>query len=157
MWRGALKSYQGTNERVLPTHLDVFDGNTEEWTKLNTQGMDSKCFYGSAFTISGEKGFLFGGFDGRTFTNSLHELNTKTLKWTELSTNIEDGPMKKAYRGITTLRNGDLCIFAGRALRGREQPGSYFIPYKDGRGDTNELHCYSIESSESAVCVVGWG
>ena len=150
MYRGALRSYQGKSEWTLPSHCEVFDGDASEWIRLDTIGCNPKAFWAFGITSIGDHIYYYGGNDGKAFSDQLLELDTQTMEFKELIPhNSTEGPMKKQNCGLVSLRNERLLVWGGYGIPTTTQPGSRFVrntDRTDGRGWTNELHCYDIKS-----------
>ena len=150
MYQGFLQSYQGKSEVTLPSHCEVFDGDSSEWIRMDTVGRNPEAYHSFCITSIGDHLYYYGGFDGTTFTDQLLELDTQTMKLKELiPRNSNEGPMKKQNCGLVSLRNDRLLVWGGYGIPTTTQPGSRFVPdtnKTDGRGYTNELHCYDITS-----------
>ena len=94
---------------------------------------------------------MFGGFDGSVDLNSLHQLDTQSWTWSELT---KSGPMRKAGCGMIAF-DRNLLLFGGYGLpSGPTQPGAKFIndsKYTYHRGWTNELHLFDFKKGEEGV------
>ncbi len=152
LYRGFLQSYQGKDRATFPSHFEVFDGKALQWRDVATRGRNPRAFYGIAITSIGAKLYMYGGLGGGTFTDELYEINTVSMECNKLMAhNPNDGPIRNAYCGLTYLRGDVLCMFAGYGIPrdGPRQDGSIFIPHTssdDGRGYTNEIHCYNVQT-----------
>ncbi len=151
-YRGILQSYQGKDKTTFPSHFEVFDGEALQWRHVATRGRNPMAFRGIAITSIGAKLYLYGGHDGGTFTDELHEISTLSMEWNRLvARNPNDGPMRKAFCGLISLRGDVLCMFGGYGIRrdGPRQDGSVFIPdtrFGDGQGWSNEVHCFHVQT-----------
>jgi len=89
---------------------------------------------------------MFGGGTRHSFTNSLFEFCVATAHWRELHpVNPMEGPMRKQNCGIINTSDTTLCLIGGYGIpTGSLQPGSKFVQNKDGRGWSNEIHCFDI-------------
>ena len=150
MYRGLLQSYQGKSEVTFPSHCEAFDGDSREWIRMDTVGINPEAYRSFGITSIGDHIYYYGGHDGTTFTNQLLVLDTQTMNLKELiQRNRNEGPMKKQNCGLVSLRNERLLACGGYGIPTTTQPGSRFVPgttRTDGRGYTNELHCYDIKS-----------
>ena len=90
---------------------------------------------------------MFGGYDGTSYSASLHQLDTRSMTWTQLSPQCDGGPMRKSGCQMIYYNNS-LIIIGGYGIpSGELQSGSQFTAnkhYQDGRGWTNEIHVYNI-------------
>ena len=150
MYRGILQSYQGKSRFAIPSYCEVFDGDSREWIRMDTVGSNPEAYQHFSTTSIGDHIYYYGGYDGTTCTDQLFELDTQTMKFKELlPRNSNEGPMKKKNCGLVSLRNERLLACGGYGIPTTTQPGSRFVPdttRTDGRGWTNELHCYDIKS-----------
>ena len=150
MYRGILQSYQVKSRFAIPSHCEVFDGDSSEWIRMDTVGINPKAFETFGVTSIGDHIYYYGGYDGTTYTDQLIELDTQTMNLKELiQHNSNEGPMKKQRCGLVSLRNERLLAMGGYGIPTTTQPGSRFVPdttRTDGPGWTNELHCYDIKS-----------
>ena len=106
------------------------------------------CTFGACTSLLGSL-YWFGGWDGSSFYNSLHRLDTTTLKWREIQPlNQVDGPMRKHGSGLVPFLQDKLAIFGGYGIPTHPtQPGVKFTKdtrYTDVRGWSNELHVFTI-------------
>ena len=155
---GRTRDFHKDKSSLLST-VHSFDLYSETWRERAVEGAPPRGIYIGACASSGQCLYCFGGFDGYTRHNSLHQLDTSsaTLKWTQLTTpnsSSAAGPMKKTGCGMVTYGSClVLCGGIGFPL-GATQPGAEFIrnPVKtDGRGWSNELHVFDVTEGE-AVC-----
>ena len=92
--------------------------------------------------------YLYGGRDGSRYESSLHQLDTRSWTWKQLSS---AGPMRKVMCGIVAC-DSEFVLFGGYGFpSGPTQPGAEFI--KDsritgGRGWTNEVHTFDLKEGE---------
>ena len=151
LYRGFLQSYQGKYRANFPTHFEVFEGKRLAWEEVATRGTNPRVLVGMAMTSISHKLYLYGGEDSSTPTNQLFKVDTQSMLWAELiPCNPSDGPMRKLDCGLVSLPGDVLCVFGGYGIPAESlQPGSRFIQdqnYTDGRGWTNEIHCYRVRS-----------
>ena len=150
MYRGILQSSQGKSDFAIPSHCEVFDGDASEWIRMDTVGSNPEAYQDFGITSIDDHIYYYGGWNGTTFTDQLLELDTRTMDLKELiPRNSNEGPMKKQNCGLVSLRNERLLAWGGYGIPTTTQPGSRFVPRTtktDGRGWTNELHCYDIKS-----------
>ena len=97
---------------------------------------------------------MFGGRDGTSFHASLHQLDTRSLTWMQLSPPHRSGPMQKSDCQMIYY-NDSLIVIGGYGIpSGELQSGSQFTEnkhYQDGRGWTNEIHKYHISQGKSQI------
>jgi len=138
-----------SGRRKLASTVEVFDPYLETWEEHPTTGVPPPGLHNGACTSLLDSLYWFGGWDGRFYCNSLHRLDTTTLKWRELQPlNQVDGPMRKGGCGMVSIFQDKLAMFGGHGIpTSATQPGAMFTKdtrYTDGRGWSNELHVFNI-------------
>ena len=145
---GLTKYFLEKSRQHLSSVVETFDPYSELWKQKKVEG-DAPLpeTYSAASTSLHDDLFTFGGWDGKNFLNTLHQLDTKTWRWCQLSPhaqNAEGAPMPK--RGCGMISFGDsLGVFGGYGIpRGPTEPQSFIndTGSTDGRGWTNEFHIY---------------
>ena len=115
--------------------LEVFNIRTGHWEQRNARGVGPIGVIYSAYTTIGEKLYTFSGRGkGRSYYNTLHQLNLKTMKWKKLtSRNPADTPTPR--RGCTMISYGNdkLVTFGG---------------YDANDEYSNDLHLFSLRDGE---------
>ena len=151
LWGGFVQDFSESGGRNVASTVEIFDPYLETWEKHPTTGVPPPGLYDGAFTSLLDSLYCFGGQDGEYDYNSLHRLDTTTLKWKELRPlNQSDRPMRKIWCGMVSFFQDQLATFGGYGLpTGPIQPGATFI--KDNvtsrRGCSNELHVFDIARS----------
>ena len=152
LWGGYVADFSESSRRVLASTVDIFDPYLETWEKHPTTGVPPPGPCGRGYASLMDSLYWFGGYDGSSFYNSLHRLDTTILEWRELRPlNQGDGPMRKfGCRMIPFLRN-QLATFGGYGIpTSPTQPGATFTKNtfsNDGSGWSNELHVFDITKS----------
>ena len=146
---GCVQDLSASGRRKLPSTIEIFDPHLETWKEHPTTGVPPPGLYFGACTSLLGSLYWFGGWDGSSFYNSLHRLDTTTLKWREIQPlNQVDGPMRKHGSGLVPFLQDKLAIFGGYGIPTHPtQPGAKFTKdtrYTDGRGWSNELHVFTI-------------
>ena len=142
-----------TTRAPPPTVVEVFD-EFSNWQQKPTSGQPPPGLDSAACIAVDNYIYRFGGFDGTTFYNAIHCLDTKRLIWKEISTsNPGEAPMAKDSAGMIALSPNILVIVAGYGyLPDNHHRDAQYIPNLnpgyEGRGWTNELHCFHVDSSE---------
>ena len=96
---------------------------------------------------------MYGGVDGSRVLNCLHQLDTQSWTWSELT---KSGPMRKGGCGMIAF-DRKLLLFGGDGIpSGPTQSGAKFIKIKnsnntDGSGWTNELHLFDLKEGEGVL------
>ena len=132
-----------------------FDQKSETWTINSCNGPSPPCSYYGASTSAGHHIYMYGGTDESRPLNSLHQLDTQSWTWSELT---KSGPMRKT-ECVMIAFDRKLLLFGGYGdLSGPTQPGAKFIKNSNsssGRGRTNELHLFDLKEGEGVLhCAV---
>ena len=136
----------------LASSVHSFDELLESWSSEDTGGdVPPPGVYDGACASAGYHVYVYGGHDGSARQGSLHQLNTRTRTWKQLSST---GPMRKT--GCRMVSYGsNLVLFGGFGIpSGPTQPGAEFVKSSrstDGRGVTNELHTFDLIKGEGDV------
>jgi len=122
------------------------------WQQEHTTGSPPLGVYGCGFTVVGRRVVVYGGWcgHGSCYHNSLCELDTATLRWSELAPSEAEGaPMKKRGCGVVAHSSGgeeQLCVIGGygELNKASQQPAAQYVESTKypGRGYTNEFHCF---------------
>ena len=158
LWGGHVQDFTEKGRRKLASTIEIFDPYLETWEKHPTTGVPPPGVCYGACTSLLDSLYWFGGEDDSSYYNSLHRLDTTTLKWRELQPlNEADGPMRKIGYGMVSFLQDKLAIFGGYGIpTGPTQPGAMFTQNADstdGRGWSNELHVFDITEGMSASSV----
>ena len=149
LWGGRVQDFSESGRRKLTSTVEVFDPHLETWEECHTTGVPPLGLYNGACTSLLDSLYWFGGFDGISYYNSFHTLDTTTLEWRELQPlNQADGPMRKGGCGMVSFLQNKLAVFGGYGIpTGPTQPGAMFTKSTDftnGSGWSNELHVFTI-------------
>ncbi len=140
--------------RQLRSVIQIYECTTESWKELPTSGTPPPGLYGCATSYSGHVLYLFGGHDGTAFHASLHQLDTRSMTWKQLSPQHDSGPMGK-FECQMLYYNDSLTVIGGFCIpSGKLQSGSKFTKSKnrqDGCGCTNEIHKYHISQGKLQI------
>ena len=147
---GRTKDFSEKSKQHLSSVVEIFDPYSEFWEQRQVQGdVPSLGSYSAASASFRDDLFSFGGKDDRQHFNTLHRLDSKTWRWSQVSPQNADGaPIPKYGCGIIEFGNS-LVVFGGIGVpRGPTEPGSLFIKSTqaaiNGRGRTNEFHIYNL-------------
>ena len=153
---GQLYFYSGRTVRYtaekekLQSLVEVLDLLTERWTQKTTEGDIPPGMYHGACTSTGQGFYTFGGRNGKLLCGDLYRLKPtqNSLRWTRLTS-----VAKKAGCGMVCFNSKHLLLFAGYGPPPTDiQPGAVFTRdtlYTDGRGWTNELHHFDLDTGMS--------
>ena len=129
------------------TDLEIFDPQLETWRHVISKGHPPPLLSNGACVSSTHHLYSYGGYDGSSSDGSLHQLDTRTLTWTELSSlERPDGPRKKT--GCRMVCYGQkLVLFGGLCdTTGPTQPGAGYESDK-----FNELHTFDLNEGERVL------
>ena len=134
-------------KKELGTRIHCFSQCEETWHTRATTGSPPPGLYLGACSSSSNSLFVYGGWDGPRYPDSLHQLNIDSLVWSQLPS----GPTRKHACGMI-FYDDQLILFGGHGTpSGPSQPGAEFVKYSkctDGRGWTNELHSFNLKKGE---------
>ena len=147
MWGGRTKDFL-QEKSELTSSVHSFDPFLEFWVKNKFGGVPPPGLCNGACTSAGHHVYQYGGSDRSRFQSSLHQLDTRSCTWKQLSS---AGPMRKRACGMIA-HDSKLVLFGGYGFpSGPIQPGAEFIKNRnitDGRGWTNEVHTFDLKEGE---------
>lgn len=166
LWAGWQKSlpklHSGGDKHKLTSIIEVFSLKTGEWSQLPTSGIPPLGIAYYACTCIDDDLYYYGGRCGHAgcHHNTLHRLNTVTMRWKEVSPSSSlIAPMKKAQCGIVSFKDKNkyyLFVAGGYGVLPTSSAQSHhdatYIP-KRGKpeyGWTNEAHVFDIHEGMSA-------
>ena len=150
MWGGYTKDFF-ERKSELASSVHSFDQFLELWAENESSGppglIDGAC------ASAGHHVYVYGGDDGSYSQGSLHQLDTRSWTWKQLSS---AGPMRNQGCGMVA-HDSKLVLFGGYGVpSGPTQPGAEFVKnskYTSGEGWTNELHVFDLNKGMgSAYC-----
>ena len=154
LWGGRTQDFTASGRQKLASEIETFDSFHEKWESKRTTGLAPPGLYNGTCTAVSESIYHFGGFNGHSYHNSLHCLNSVTLEWTEIrSQSPGNQPMPKSNCDIVTYCDETVGVTSLAVLGGYGkpvtpiQPGSTFIQntnYTSGNGWTNEFHLFNL-------------
>ena len=143
---GELYIYGGVTEEVYrKEEIHVFNQHRETWQTRTATGESPLGLIYSACASLGRYIYHYGGFDEFGYLNTLHQLDTDSLQWSQLPS----GPRKKDGRSMISYQD-KLVLFGGYGSpTPSSQLGDEFIE-DDGfdGGWTNELHLFNTQECE---------
>ena len=134
MWGG----WAGSEEKSQETaqNIEIFDISTELWEQKPTRGAPPPLC-DTAYTVVGSCLFVFGGYDGNSYNDSLLKLDLYTFQWERVQvSNPSSGPQRKRGCRMVSYKDNELVIFAGSM-------GSVW---------TDELYVFDLEQGEYSLC-----
>ncbi len=148
---GGRVDYFEENKIQLKKVVQIYECSTESWKEFATTGTPPPGIYNCATAYSDHILYFFGGHDGTLYSASLHQLDTRSMTWTQLSSQHDRGPTRKSGCQMIYY-NYSLIVIGGYGIpSGELQPGSQFTEdkrFQDGRGWTNEIHMYNISQGK---------
>ena len=128
MWGGWPGSKE--NSREAAQNIEMFDISREVWEQKPTHGTSPPELCDTAYTVVGSCLFVFGGYDGVSYHNSLFMLDMHTYQWKRVRvSNPSSGPQKKRGCRMVSFGDNQLVVFAGSM----------------GRVWTDELHVFALD------------
>ena len=144
VWGGVTKDIL-KQKSELASSVHSFDPLLEFWDKNKLSGVPPPGLYDGGCASAGHHVYLY---DGSHNQSSLHQLDTRSWTWKQLSS---AGPMRKVSCGMVA-HDSKLVLFGGYGVQsGPTQPGAEFIKssdFTDGRGWTNEVHTFDLKEGE---------
>ena len=159
LWGGSQpnfpKIHSNDEKRRLTSQIQIFSITSGKWDTKPTRGNPplGVCMY--SCTTFNNKIYYFGGWCGHgiCYHNSLNELDTSVLTWTQISPTDDRRPvMKRGYGGmmLTEYEGVHRLLVIG----GVGSPPSIklsqaqYIQFSSGRVYTNEQNLYNISTSK---------
>eukprot|EP00731_Ephydatia_muelleri_P029648 Em0021g171a len=149
LWGGhAQKLTFSPNTKAATQSVDVYDLQTSTWKKEGCAGTVPLGPDGCAYAQDGDLLYVYGGWDGDQFYNTLHQLNLLTLEWREVRHKGGSAPSRKARAGMTKCGES-LVLFGGFGIIATAQDPA--LPQQRRAHEieemTNELHLFSLSNS----------
>ena len=147
---GFMGDFSATAMRELSRQVEVYDCYSKTWAQRKTTGTPPPGLAYGACTSIKNKLYTYSGYGGggSPFTGTLSQLDTSTMEWKLLTSDI--GPMKKRGAGMIALNGEQLAVLGGYGIpTSPTQPGSSFVrdsSSSDGSGWTNEFHIFNISN-----------
>ena len=153
MWGGRIKDFL-ERKSELASSVHSFDQLLEFWAENESSGIPPPGLYFGACTSAGHHVYVYGGSHGSHRHCSLHQLDTRSWTWKQLSS---AGPMRKTGCGMVA-HDSKLVLFGGHGVpSGPTQAGAEYMKnskYTSGAGWTNELHLFDLK--KGAYCYVSY-
>ena len=142
----------GAGESPPLSTLEMFDLVTEQWQQIQTTGEAPPGHIAASCAAVATYIYHFGGYDLSNYYNSVHCLEISKLMWIAVPlANNQDTPMLKSDAAMLVYSD-NLIVAGGYGLLPEiSDPDKYVSdpdPEYEGRGWTNEVHCFHIDSSE---------
>ena len=147
VWGGHTKDFL-QEKSELASSVHSFDPYLEFWTENSCSGVTPPVLYLGACASAGHHVYLYGGIDESHFQTSLHQLDTRSWTWKQLSSASH---MMKVACGMVAC-DSKLVLFGSYGVSsGATQPGAEFIKdnrFTGGVGWTNEFHTFDLKEGE---------
>ena len=137
------------------SQVQIFNITSGKWDTKPTRGNPPLGVVGYFCTTLKNKIYYFGGdcCHDTCFHNSLNELDTSTLTWTQISpTNDRRPVMKRAYGSMMLTEHGGvhcLLVIGGiGSLPSTKLSQVQYIQLPCGKVHTNEQNLYNISTSK---------
>ena len=138
-------------KKRLTSQVYIFDIISGNWDIKFTQGSPPLGVSGYFCATVKEKIFYFGGWcrHDDCYHNSLNELDTSNLSWTERSpTDDEIAVMKRANGGMLTTKDRLLLIGGRGSPPSKQLPHAEYYQLSSGRVRTNEHNMYDLTTGK---------
>ena len=132
--------------------LSMVEILTETWLQIPTTGETPPGHINASCAAVGTYIYHFGGQDRYKLYNTIHCLETSKLTWSAvIPANSQEAPIPKCSSGML-LYTSNLVVAGGYGALPQHPHPDMYVPDPDpgyeGRGWTNELHCFHVDSSE---------
>ena len=129
-----------------PGTVFLFQRDTKTWARQRTKGQHPPTgLHNGGCCISGQHLYIYGGWDKKSYSGVLYELNTDSWTWRKLSEDgAAEGPWKK--RGCKMIPYQDQLIVVGgffKEMPTKEMPTKQAGSSYENR-KTNEVHSFSL-------------
>ena len=151
--------HDNEKKRRLTRSIDHFTLSTGHWISKATTGTPPLGVRGYSCTAIDDQLYYFGGYCGHKgcFHNSISQLNTANLHWTELEPTDPARPvMRRCHGGMISFKNNGeqhLLIIGGQGSKPAMQlPHTINVEDDGNKWRTNEHSIYNLSSSELYMC-----
>ena len=147
--------HNNDKKKRLTSQVEIFNITSGKWDSKPTRGNPPLGVINYSCTTFNKKIYYFGGYCGHDncYHNSMNELDTSTLTWTQLSPTDDRRPvMKRCYGGMMLTEYGGVHYLL--VIGGIGSPPStklsqtQYIQLPSGRVRTNEQNLYNISTSK---------
>ena len=147
--------HNNDEKRRLTSQVQIFNITSGKWDTKHAKG-DPPLGVGSySCTTLNNKIYYFGGdcYHDNCYHNSLNELDTSTLTWTQISPTDDRRPvMKRGYGCMVLTEYGGvhrLLVIGGfGSPPSTKLPQAQYIQLSNGAVCTNEQNLYNISTSK---------
>ena len=104
---------------IQTAQIEAFDIFSAKWREpLLLKGSPPARLEGMAVTTDGNSAYSFGGYEDSTRTNSIYEINLRTLECRKIPPASTSSPPGLAYIGMVLFQD-HLVVYAGFTDKGR--------------------------------------
>ena len=147
--------HNNNKKKRLTSQVQIFNITSGKWDTKHTKGNPPLGVLSYSCTTLNNKIYYFGGYCGHDncHHNSLNELDTSTLTWTQMSPTDDRRPvMKRADAGLMLTEYGGtyrLLVIGGQGSPPSiKLPQAQYIRIPIGGVRTNEQNLYNISTSK---------
>ena len=147
--------HNNDEKRRLTSQIQIFNITSGKWNTKSTRGNPPLGVISYSCTTFNNKIYYFGGYCGHDncYHNSINELDTSTLTWTQISPTDDRRPvMKRGYGGMMLAKHGGVyCLLVIGGIGSppsTKLPQAQYIQFPSGRVRTNEQNLYNISTSK---------
>ena len=149
------QEHDNDEKKRLTSQVQIFNITSGKWDSKPTRGNPPLGVCDYSCTTLNKKIYYFGGWCCHDFCyhNSLNELDTYTLTWTQMSSTDDSRPvMKRAFSNMMLSENGGvhrLLVIGGLGVPpSTKLPQAQYVQFLDGRVRTNEQNFYNVSTSK---------
>ena len=140
MWGGSTPEVYFGSRQKIASFVEMFDTECELWKQVATKGSPPRGLIGCAYASIGSKFYTFGGFDGQTLSNCVHQLDSASLEWRQLEVEDSNTPLKKSFCGMVPLDEDKLVVFGGGLGSSKFTNELHILNLKEGTHDKRRTH-----------------
>ena len=159
LWGGSQpnipQKHNNDEKKRLTSQVQIFNITSGKWDTKLTRNNPPLPVAGYSCCTKDSNIYYFGGWCGHDncFHNSINELNTSTLTWSEILPTDDKRPvMKRGYCGMMLTEYGGvhylLVIGGSGSAPSTQQPQAQYIQLPSGIVRTNEQNLYNMSTSK---------
>ena len=149
--------HNSEEKKRVTSHVQVFEIITGKWNNQSTRGNPPLGVTGYFCTTVSNKIYYFGGYCGHDhcYHNSLNELNTSTLTWTQLQPTDDRIAVMKRSNGcvMSSEQGGHHCLLLiggiGSPPPSIQLPQAQYYQCPHCRVHTNEHNIYDLTTGNN--------
>lgn len=147
LYGGVTKKFATSKYVQQEGDIQGYNSYSEKWRWIPTRGTPPSGLFRHAAACFDNIMYTYGGHRKRSYSASLHQLDTRSYMWTELSSQHENGPMMKSGCGMIYYDKSLLiCGGIGIPFSSLQKEARFLCDgdYGKGVGFTNEIHMFHI-------------